>query len=333
MASGSVAPLEIGRDLPDSVLLAGQLAGLDAFLENTAIGFHWAMLDRLQDGVYILDQQRRIRYWSAGAQRITGYTPAEVLGRSCADGILTHVDEQGRRLCTEACPLAAVMTDGQSRGAEVYLHHKDGHRIPVRVFGEAIRDWAGRIIGAFETFSDASETVAALERIRRLEAEAYLDPLTGLPNRRCFDNMLNIRFAELNRGMMGFGLILGDVDHFKQFNDRYGHESGDAVLKTIGRTITHCCRGYDLVARWGGEEFAVLVGQGTADHVQVVAERLRILVEHSIVESGGQTLRVTISLGATVARPDDDPASLFARVDRLLYQSKSKGRNCTSFSV
>ncbi len=333
MAPGSLASQEIERGLPPSVVLAGQLAGLEAFLENTGIGFHWAMLDRLRDGVYILDQQRRIRYWSAGAERITAYSAAEVLGFSCADGILAHVDAQGRRLCTEACPLAAVMMDGQPREAEVYLRHKEGHRIPVRVYGEAIRDWQGRIIGAFETFSDASETVAATERIRRLEAQAYLDPLTGLPNRRCFDDLLDIRFAEMSRGMLGFGLILSDVDHFKQFNDQYGHETGDVVLKAIARTIAHSCRGYDLVARWGGEEFAVLLGQGTADHAEAVAERLRVLVELSELDIGGQKLRVTISIGATIARADDDPASLFARVDRLLYHSKNQGRNRTSFSV
>lgn len=332
LKAAASAETTLVTDLPPSVRLAGQLAGLETLLEDAAIGFHWDMLDRLEDGVYILDQQRRIRYWSAGAERITGYAAAEVLGRSCADNLLQHVDAQGRCLCTHGCPLAAVMTDGQARSADVFLHHKDGHRVPVHIFAAAIRDWQGRIIGAFETFSDATESVAAVERIRALEAEAYLDALTGLPNRRYFENALASRFAELKREGLGFGLILADVDHFKRFNDAHGHKTGDKVLQMVAHTLAAACRTYDLVARWGGEEFVVLAGHGAAKTVESLAGRLRALVEHSMLEHAGAVLRVTISLGATVARDDDDAASIFARADGLLYESKTGGRNRVTFA-
>jgi diguanylate cyclase (GGDEF)-like protein/PAS domain S-box-containing protein len=327
MRSSESAEVASLTDLPDSVRLAGELAGLDAFLGDAAIGFHWAMLDQLEDGVYVLDLERRIRYWSRGAERITGYTAAEALGGRCADNLLKHVDAQGRCLCTTGCPLAAVMADGQPRAADVFLHHRDGHRVPVHVFGEPIRDWQGRIIGSFETFSDATESVAAVERIRALEAEAHLDALTGLPNRRYIDSVLATRFAEFNREGLRFGLVVADVDHFKSFNDQYGHEVGDEVLKMVARTLTHSCRTYDVAARWGGEEFVVLSGHGDAQKVGALADRLRALVEHSTLAHAGHALHVTISLGATVVRDEDDAASLFARADRLLYQSKAGGRN------
>lgn len=327
--SAPVAPV---IDLPASVLLAGRLAGLDKFLEDAALGFHWAMLDQLEAGVYIVDPQRRIRYWSVGAERITGYTAREALCHPCSGGLLEHVDAQGRRLCTEGCPLAAVMTDGRQRSADVFLHHKDGHRVPVRVCGEAIRDWRGRIIGSFETFSDTSELTAAAERIRALEAAAYLDALTGLPNRRYFESTLMTRLAELKREGLAFGLIVADVDHFKGVNDEYGHDVGDQVLQMVARTLAHSCRAYDLPARWGGEEFAVLAGLGVAERVQALADRLRGLVECSTLVNAGRVLRVTISLGATLARDVDDAASLFTRADRLLYRSKTGGRNRVTFA-
>lgn len=324
---------DLPTDLPPSVQLAGHLGELEAFLENAALGFHWAMLDRLEDGVYLVDPQRRIRYWSSGAERITGYAAAEVLGRRCADNLLRHVDAQGHCFCEGGCPLAAVMVDGQPRSVDVVLHHKDGHRVPVHVFGAAIHDWQGNIIGSFETFSDASESAAATERIRELEAEAYLDALTGLPNRRYFESALASRLAELQREGLRFGVILGDVDHFKRFNDEYGHETGDRVLKMVAQTLAHSCRSYDMVARWGGEEFIALTGHGTPEKVQALADRIRALVEHSTLEHDGRVLNVTISLGGTVARDDDDTASLFGRVDELLYQSKCGGRNRVTFAA
>lgn len=229
--------------------------------------------------------------------------------------------------------MAAVMADGQPRSADLFLHHKDGHRVPVHVCGVAIRDWRGEILGAFETFSDATESASAVERIRALEGEAYLDALTKVPNRRYFDSGLASRLAELEREGLRFGLLLCDVDHFKGFNDKHGHRVGDKVLQMIARTMRHACRSYDLLARWGGEEFVVLAGHGTPERVQVLAERLRALVQHSTLDHEGCVLHVTISLGATVARDDDDATSLFARVDELLYQSKAAGRNRVTFAA
>lgn len=322
----------VASDLPPSVRMAGQLAGLDTFLEGAAIGFHWSVLDSLDDGVYIVDEQRCIRYWSAGAERITGYTAAETLGRCCADKLLQHMDATGRCLCTDGCPLAAALTDGQPRSADVFLHHKNGHRVPVHVRGAAIYDWQGHIIGVFETFSDATESATAVERIRALEAEAYLDTLTGVPNRRYFESALASRFGELEREGLRFGVILCDVDHFKHFNDEHGHATGDEVLKMVAHTLAHACRTYDLAARWGGEEFVVLAGHGAPDKVQTLAGRMRALVEQSTLERAERTLRVTVSVGATVARDEDDAGSLFARVDELLYRSKTGGRNCVTFA-
>ncbi len=319
--------LEMTENLPESVREAAQLAGLDEFLEDAVFGFHWAVLDRLEDGVYILDRSRRIRYWSKGAEKISGFTAREALGRCCADKLLRHVDARGHCLCSSGCPLAAVMVDGKPRSDNVVMHHKDGHRLPVHVFGMAIRDTQGQIIGAFETFSDISESVAAIDRIQSLEAAAFRDALTGIPNRRYFENELENRLAELRRTGMAFGLAMCDVDHFKRVNDEFGHEAGDEVLKVVARSLMHGCRSYDVVARWGGEEFALLTGHNSVDKITDIAERLRMMVEHSWLDHDDKTLRVTISIGATVARPEDDGHTLFTRADGLLYQSKSNGRN------
>ena len=93
--------------------------------------FYRELLDQVSDGVYFITRDRHITYWNGGAERITGYSAGDVAGRSCSEGILRHINGDGRQLCLSGCPLVGVMKDGKPREARVYLHHKDGHRVPV----------------------------------------------------------------------------------------------------------------------------------------------------------------------------------------------------------
>ena len=130
--------------------------------------FYQGLLDQISDGVYFVTLDRRITYWNGGAERITGYGAHEVLGHSCAEGILRHVDDAGHQLCVQGCPLLAVMKDGRPREARVYLHHKDGHRVPVTVKGQALRDSGGKIVGSVEVFSSRlSNPYSGQRRVQR----------------------------------------------------------------------------------------------------------------------------------------------------------------------
>lgn len=182
-------------------------------------------------------------------------------------------------------------------------------------------------MAAVETFHEISDKVAALEQVRHLEELAYLDALTGLANRRFLQATIEARIAERGRYGWPFGIIMMDVDHFKSVNDTYGHEVGDKVLQTVARTLRSATRSYDVVGRWGGEEFLAVVANATDDDLASVAERYRALVESSDVPLDGMSLRVTISAGAAVAQDTDDASSAVERADRLLYMSKANGRN------
>lgn len=115
--------------------------------------FYKTILDNLFDGVYFVDSERRITYWNKGAERISGFFEAEVLNLACYDNILNHVDETGKRLCLDGCPLAEVLKDGIPRQAEVFLRHKAGHRVPVAVRITPVYE-GNTIVGAVEIFSD-----------------------------------------------------------------------------------------------------------------------------------------------------------------------------------
>ncbi len=289
-------------------------------------GFYKTLLDNLYDGVYFVDRDRRITYWNRGAERITGFTSAEVVGKRCADAILMHVDLEGKILCREGCPLADSIDTGAERSAKVFLHHKDGHRVPITVRVAPIRDKHGKITGGIEIFSDNTPTVAALERVAEVERLAYIDPLTGLANRRYAEITLNGRFEELQRYNWPFGVIFIDIDRFKDINDRFGHDIGDEVLKMVAKTLQNSVRSFDVIGRWGGEEFLAVIANVDREELLATASRFRALVEESGIPAV-PGIRVTISLGATLARPDDEMASLLKRVDQLMYESKSAGRN------
>jgi diguanylate cyclase (GGDEF)-like protein/PAS domain S-box-containing protein len=286
-----------------------------------------SVFESLYDGVYFVDRERRITHWNPAAERITGFLAKEVIGSRCMDNILVHIDEEGKSLCRGFCPLAAAMKDGKARQAEVYLHHKNGHRVPVSVRVAPLRDIDGNLLGGVELFSDISPQKAMEEKVRELEKLALIDGLTGLSNRKHVEGELASRFQEKVRYGLDFGLLFMDVDHFKNINDTYGHAGGDAALKTISATFRASARSYDLVGRWGGEEFIGIIRNVDYGILKKVGERYRILVEKTRVEYPESPFSVTISIGATLATDDDTPETLLSRADALLYESKENGRN------
>lgn len=287
-----------------------------------------SILEALRDGVYVVDRNRLITYWNPAAAALSGYPAEEVVGRFCFDNILQHVDAGGKNLCRSGCPLAATIADGEPREVEVYLRHRDGQRVAVKVRSMPLRDASGRVVGAVEVFSENEAALAARRHQVDLERAAMSDPLTLVANRRFADGTLAANLAEVKRLGWRLGVILADVDHFKEVNDTNGHAAGDRALRSIAATMAGAVRIYDLVARWGGEEFLVLCpGTDEADLLRL-ANRLRVLVNRSGVRlDDGTTLPLSISVGATTARQDDSVESLVARADAALYRSKAEGRN------
>ena len=151
---------------------------------RTADDMYREVVDNLHEGVYFVDRDRRITYWKKGAGNLTGFAAADMLGKRCSDDLLMHVDDQGTTLCLECCPLQKTMRGGLPCEAEVYVRHKNGHRLPVSLRVIPLFDGNNELRGAVEIFTDNSERVALRQKIAELQKDALLDPLTGLPNRR-----------------------------------------------------------------------------------------------------------------------------------------------------
>ena len=289
--------------------------------------FHAKLLDSIFDGVYFVDAERKITYWNRGAENLTGYSAREAVQRHCYDNFLGHVDEKGCALCTNGCPLTSTLLDGQRREADVFLRHKLGHRVPVCVRVAPITNQSGQIVGAVEVFNDVSARKQVERRVHELEGMAFRDSLTCLPNRRYLEMKVKQALEELQQFGRPFGLLMFDVDHFKQVNDRHGHDAGDGVLKAISQTMTKSLRENDIVGRWGGEEFLAVLFDVNAELLRDLAERCGRLVAESGVLSGDSRISVTVSVGATLVTREDSVQDAIKRADQLMYVSKSGGRN------
>lgn len=293
--------------------------------------FYKILIDNLYDGVYFVDRDRRITYWNKSAERLTGYPNTRVVGTFCHDNLLNHVTENGKHLCQDGCPLHATMQDGRPREAEVYLRHADGHRIPVLVRTSPIHDESQNIIGAVELFSNNKSLFKMKRRVDQLEHSILVDPLTGIGNREYAELKIISALGEYRLQALSFALLFLDIDHFKSVNDMHGHNAGDKVLKNTANTLKHNLRGSDKCGRWGGEEFIVIVFEVDQIELESVADKLRSLIETSVISIQGQDLHVTVSIGATLVAQDDTLETLVHRADSLMYKSKTEGRNRVSF--
>lgn len=285
------------------------------------------LLDSLYEGVYFVDKSRSITYWNKGAEKITGFSGADVVGTRCWDNVLMHVDEQGVNLCKVSCIAAETINDGFPREADVYIRHREGHRIPVSVRVAPLYDKAGQIVGAAEIFHEKSSNTTHLERLEELRKLALLDPLTTLANNKLIDKTLHDKFGEMFRYGWPFGIIIMDVDQFKSINERYGHNIGDRILRMIARTLVSSSRSFDLIGRYAGEEFIAIVTNVDEEKIYSIANRFRILVEQSFLYIGHDSIRVTLSIGATVAQPTDTVDSILKRANELVENAKALGRN------
>ena len=285
------------------------------------------ILENLHEGLYLVDRNGVITYWNKAAEQISGFSANEVVGKSCSDNILTHVDSDGNNLCTGMCPLATTIADGKPREDEIYMHHKNGHRIPVSIRASTLTNRDGNIIGGIELFTNISHQVAYELKVKELEKLALLDNLTQLPNRNYIEREIQSRYEAKMRYNVPFGILFIDIDHFKQFNDTYGHDMGDDVLKFVANTFIANARPFDLYGRWGGEEFIGIIHDINGKSLELLGNRLRSLVETSYIIRGNKKLYATISIGATVINNDDTIDRLIKRADTLLYKSKAEGRN------
>lgn len=306
--------------------------------------FTHQLLQMLGVPVFVLDSNARVLIWNRACERLTGVPASEVIG----------TDEHWRSFYEQPRPTLAdlVIQNRTDEICHIYPRHgkpqapnaqlsieiwcempRAGKRRYLAADASPIFDEAGRLRAVVETLRDLTDEKMAQSALEKL---ASRDGLTGLANRRCFDDTLHTEWARALRLCQPLSLLMVDVDNFKAYNDANGHLGGDECLKRIATAVASEIRANDLVARYGGEEFAVILPNQSLKGAAVVAERIRRRVEALQVPNGPAPLRlVTVSIGAAtaIAGPDNSASDLVAIADAALYRAKHLGRNRISLPM
>lgn len=285
------------------------------------------LYDSMFEGLYIVNKERKIEYWNKSAEDITGYLAQDMVGKYCYDGILRHVDDKGTLLCHNGCPLQNTIKTEEHMEQRVYLHHKMGYRVPVIVKSIPKYDNENNIIGAIELFRDIREEENVLSENKQLQEKVVTDQLTKSYNRYYVDYYLDSLIEEYNKFQISFGILFFDIDHFKNVNDTYGHDVGDLVLQLISSTVMGNIRVEDRLGRFGGEEFILMVKISNSKALKHVAEKLRMLIEHSSLHVNGETIHVTCSIGGLMYDETMAKDDFIKKADSYMYQAKGTGRN------
>lgn len=281
------------------------------------------ILDAAMEAVVGIDGQGQIHSWNALAESLFGWTVEEAQGQVFWQLIVPE-NQQDRlnAIVTPANPTAAPM---RRQRVEVLAHSRDGRQFPVEMAVVAVPGEGG----AWEQIAFMSDISERKRYEEELVARASYDGLTNLLNHQEFQTRLRQQVDTATRYGRPLSLLMLDLDHFKAVNDTYGHVAGDAVLRKLGEILLNFGRNGDVAARWGGEEFALLLSQVKLESAIDVAERLRAQVEsHPFFIDDDQQIPVTVSIGVSCLRHGDmEAVELVESADRALYAAKMAGRN------
>jgi diguanylate cyclase (GGDEF)-like protein/PAS domain S-box-containing protein len=279
------------------------------------------LYDHAPCGYHSMDADGRLVRINQTELRWLGLTAAQALGRSYGD----FLTPASRQLFRER--FAQFLQTGHLQDAEFELLRADGSTMPVLVSATAVRDAQDRFVRSRTTVFDITERKKLEQRLDQL---ARTDALTGLSNRRDFNDRAQAELARCRRLGKPLSLLMVDIDHFKLVNDRHGHAVGDAALRQLADSCRHSLREIDLPARLGGEEFVALLTETTLPDALDAAERLRRHIEALEVapQQPGPPVRLTVSIGvAELAAADRSHEDLMRRADQALYAAKREGRN------
>jgi diguanylate cyclase (GGDEF)-like protein/PAS domain S-box-containing protein len=224
------------------------------------LGISAEILDQMFEGVYVVDNNRTILHWNTAAEELTGYSAVCVAGRRCDDNLLIHINVSGEIICRDGCSLNNTLLDGQVRKRPSFSAMPQGHRIPVTIRAIPLKDETGAISAAMQVFTRRG-AVTRQEQLKELAQKAYLDTLTGLPNKQYIENKLrSILATEVPGENPALGLLFLELANHKEINDDFGMTAANNAIIVTARTIVENLEPGDIAARcYGGRIIIVSV--------------------------------------------------------------------------
>jgi diguanylate cyclase (GGDEF)-like protein/PAS domain S-box-containing protein len=284
-----------------------------------------SVLESLQTGIYLVDRDHKIVFWSDGAERITGYLRQEVVGRFCRESLIANSEKSKNILSEAADALATALRDGKPASGEISFRHKSGHRIPVRMRAAPIRNSHGSVIGAVECFDESPSVSDWDRRQTKLADQGHLDQATGVANPTFLQACLLEILSNFIVTLVPFSLVSVQVDRLDHLRAAYGPGVIAPIQREVAQTLENSLRPTDLLGRFQDDQFLIILMQcGTAE-IELVANRLRKMVSQTHVEWWGDDLSITASFGVTTVKPEDKLPMLLERAKNSLKQSLSAG--------
>ena len=272
------------------------------------------ILDGLQIGVSVLDMQKKIVFWSDGAEHITGYSRIEVLGHPCTANILLHCNQSRCDLCSDQCPIATALHDAKALEAVSFIHHKSGHRVPVHGWAIPLRDKHGSIIGVIQTFEGEVAVNGPDPNEETMKQRGWLDGATGLPNQAMMQSHLRETLGSFTELQVPFGVVCVEIDELTQLRARYGQGAATSALEVLARTLRNTVWPTDFVGCWSDGRFLVILCGCGEDALRAVTARIRRMMSTATIVWWGEELSVKTAIGSAGALPGDSMESLLQRL-------------------
>ncbi len=287
-----------------------------------------SILESLPTGPCVVDMQKKIVYWSDGAERITGRPSHEVIGHSCIGEALLQCDQPGCEFCNEDCPLGRAIKTSQPAEGVGFLHHKAGHEIPVRIRAVPIRNGHGSIIGAIETFEDQQPAASPDHHEDGLSLPGCVDEVTGVASRAMMQSHLRETLGTFTEVGVPFGVLCFRVEGLHHFRVSFGPEAVSSLLRVVARTLEAGLWKTDFLGRWSDDssgdgtksddQFLVILNGCRDEAMYSVRERLRRMLASAAIEWWGERRSLPVSIGQTVAQSGDNIDSVMARLQQSL---------------
>jgi diguanylate cyclase (GGDEF)-like protein/PAS domain S-box-containing protein len=287
-----------------------------------------SVLEHLETGVYIVDRNRRVRFWNEGAEQITGFLRQDVVGRFLREHLLAVGDASKALESDPDDPINLAFRDGKSTVVDVSILHKSGYRIPIVLRTNPIRNSRGAVVGVSESFETNR---SALDWTRRQATYAdfgCLDSVTGLAAQSFMETQLRENLITFGEHNIPFGIVLIQVDHLDQFRATRGPGVVPTILRVVAQSVENSLRGSDSVGCWGENQFLAVLLECPESEVVRVGERVRRMISMAEIEWWGDKFSVTSPVGGAGCRAEDTVELLVERAAASLQESIKKGGNC-----
>jgi diguanylate cyclase (GGDEF)-like protein/PAS domain S-box-containing protein len=276
------------------------------------------ILESLPAGLCVVDMEKKIVFWSDGAERITGHLRHEVIGHSCTSETLLHCEQPDCEFCSEDCPVTRSMKTSHPADAIGVLHHKSGYEVPVRIRAVPVHNQHGSIIGAVETFEELQPAASSNRRDEGPKVPGWMDEDTNVASPTLMRAHLRetlTTFAELR---VPFGVICLRLEGLTHFRASLGPEAGSSLLRVVARSLESTLSTTDVIGRWSDDQFLLILNGCRDDALPSVCERVRRMLGGDGIEWWGERRSLPFSIGRTTGRPGDTVESLIERVQQSL---------------